>query len=50
MRNDIMGCPEISYEQMCRELDRIMSDKPNTNFDISFDDVSATANSSLLLE
>ena len=34
-----MGCPEISYEQMCREVDRIMSDKPNTNFDISFDDV-----------
>lgn len=29
-----MGCPEISYEQMCREVDRIMSDKPNTNFDI----------------
>lgn len=34
-----MGCPEISYEQMCREVDRIMSDKHNTNFDISFDDV-----------
>lgn len=34
-----MGCPEISYEQMCREVDRIMSDKPNTNFDISFDEV-----------
>ena len=34
-----MGCPEISYERMCREVDRIMSDKPNTNFDISFDDV-----------
>ena len=34
-----MGCPEISYERMCREVDRIMSDKPNTNFDISFDEV-----------
>ena len=38
-RNDIMGCPEISYKQMCREIDRIMSDKPNTNFDIPFDEV-----------
>ena len=34
-----MGCPENSYERMCREVDRIMSDKPNTNFDISFDEV-----------
>lgn len=34
-----MGCPEISYEQMCREVDRIMSNKPNTNFDIPFDEV-----------
>lgn len=34
-----MGCPENSYERMCREIDRIMSDKPNTNFDISFDEV-----------
>lgn len=34
-----MGCPEISYERMCREMDRIMSNKPNTNFDIPFDDV-----------
>ena len=34
-----MGCPEIAYEQMCREMDRIMSDKPNTNFDIPFDEV-----------
>lgn len=31
--------PVISYEQMCREIDRIMSDKPNTNFDIPFDEV-----------
>ena len=31
--------PVISYEQMCREIDRIMSDKPNTNFDILFDEV-----------
>lgn len=34
-----MGCPEISYERMCREVDRIMSDKLNTNFDVSFDNV-----------
>ena len=34
-----MGCPEISYERMCREMDRIMSNKPNTNFDIPFDEV-----------
>lgn len=34
-----MGCPEISYERMCREVDRIMSDKLNTNFDISFNEV-----------
>ena len=31
--------PVISYEQLCREIDRIMSDKPNTNFDIPFDEV-----------
>lgn len=34
-----MGCPENSFERMCREVDRIMSDKLNTNFDISFDEV-----------
>lgn len=34
-----MGCPEISYEQMCREVDRIMSDKPSTNFDLPFKEV-----------
>ena len=34
-----MGCPEISYKQMCREIDRIMSDKLSTNFDIPFDEV-----------
>lgn len=38
-RNDIMGCPEISHKQMCREIDRIMSDKLSTNFDIPFDEV-----------
>lgn len=34
-----MGCPEISYKRMCRELDRIMSNKSNTNFDIPFEEV-----------
>lgn len=34
-----MDCPEISYERMCRELDRIMSNKPSANFDIPFYEV-----------
>lgn len=34
-----MGCPEISYERMCREVYRIMSDNPNVNVDIPFEEV-----------
>lgn len=34
-----MGCPKISYERMCREVDRIMSNKPITNYDTPFKEV-----------
>lgn len=32
-----MDCPENSYERMCREIDRIMSDKPKFYYNSGID-------------